>query len=31
MYDGKPDGRSGVWVGTRNLGSLSGREKFVKN
>ena len=32
QYDGRPDESFGVWVGTWNLGSLSGkREKFVKN
>ena len=33
QYDGRPDGRFGLWVGTWNLGSLSGngvdvREEF---
>ena len=32
QYDGRPDGRFRVLVGTWNLGSLSGKgEKIVKN
>ena len=32
QYDGRPDGRFGVWVRTWNLGSLRGKgERFVKN
>ena len=31
QYDGRPDGRFRVWVGTWNLGSLSGMGgKFVR-
>ena len=25
QYDGRPDGRFGLWVGTWNVGSLSGK------
>ena len=26
QYDGRPDGRHGVWAGMRNVGSVSGKE-----
>ena len=29
QYDGRPDGRFGVWVGTCNIGCLSGKEGEV--